>query len=266
MLEGRGDSSAIAATPHPSNAILPYALGWASVIALGIVVEAMVRLDILSSYIIPPPLDILLSLGRVITEEEIPSRLIMTALEVLAAGTLMSVVGIPLGILLFESKVLRAAYLNWVAALASAPQIFLYPLFLVAFGRSMATIIAIGFLAGLPPIVLKTVEALSSVKPVLVNVGNSMGMTGPQMFTHVLIPASLPTIFTGVRLGLVFAQINVVGVEYLINYGGLGPLITHLAERYDLPGTYAAVLFVILISIVFFIVLEMIERWARSYS
>ena len=47
-------------------------------------------------------------------------------------------------------------------------------------------------------------------------------------------------------------MINIVGVEFLINFGGLGQLINELAERYDLPGTYGAICFVILASIVFF--------------
>ena len=69
--------------------------------------------------------------------------------------------------------------------------------------------------------------------------------------------------FVGVRLGLIFALINVVGVEYLINFGGLGQLINDLAERYDLPGTYAAIFFVVLISVCFFVFTEWIERWLR---
>ena len=81
-----------------------------------------------------------------------------------------------------------------------------------------------------------------------------------------MLPAALPTIFTGIRLGLIFALINVVGVEFLINYGGLGQLINDLAERYDLPGTYAAICFVILVSVVFFLALERIERWLRPVN
>ena len=76
-------------------------------------------------------------------------------------------------------------------------------------------------------------------------------------------PAAMPTIFTGIRLGLVFALINIVGVEFLINFGGLGQLINDLAERYDLAGVYAAIFFVILVSVVFFTVLERIERRLR---
>ncbi len=77
-----------------------------------------------------------------------------------------------------------------------------------------------------------------------------------QMFWKISFPAALPTIFVGFKLGLIFTLINVVGVEFLINFGGLGQLINDLAERYDLAGTYAAICFVILVSVMFFIVVE----------
>jgi NitT/TauT family transport system permease protein len=73
----------------------------------------------------------------------------------------------------------------------------------------------------------------------------------------------MPTIFTGLRLGLTFSLINIVGVEFLINLGGLGQLINELAERYDLPGTYAAIGFVVLASMLFFVCMEHVERWLQ---
>ena len=97
----------------------------------------------------------------------------------------------------------------------------------------------------------------------LIDVGRSFRLTPSQQFWKVLLPAALPSVFVGFRLGLIFAMINIVGVEFLINFGGLGQLINELAERYDLPGTYGAIAFVILASIVFFDVTERIERWLR---
>ena len=94
----------------------------------------------------------------------------------------------------------------------------------------------------------------------------SMGTVPPlQQFWKILLPAALPTVFVGMRLGLVFAMINIVGVEFLINFGGLGQLVNELAERYDMPGTYGAILFVVLTSIVFFDVTERLEQWLRPH-
>ena len=110
---------------------------------------------------------------------------------------------------------------------------------------------------------IKTIEGMANTRKVLVNVGRSFNLTPTQQFWKIMFPAALPTIFVGVRLGLIFALINIVGVEFLINYGGLGQLINDLAERYDLAGTYAAICFVILVSVLFFMTLEKAERWLR---
>jgi len=150
-----------------------------------------------------------------------------------------------------------------VAAFASAPVVLMYPLFLVIFGRSMWTIIMMGFVAALPAVILKTIEGLAGTRRVLIDVGRSFKLTPSQQFWKILFPAALPSIFVGVRLGLIFALINVVGVEFLINFGGLGQLINELAERYDLAGTYAAICFVILVSVLFFMATERVERWLR---
>ena len=58
-------------------------------------------------------------------------------------------------------RLLREATLTWVGALAAAPIVLMYPLFLVIFGRSATTIVMIGFAAGLEPVILKTVEGLA---------------------------------------------------------------------------------------------------------
>jgi NitT/TauT family transport system permease protein len=138
-----------------------------------------------------------------------------------------------------------------------------YPLFLVLFGRSPLTIIMLGFAAGVAPVVLKTIEGLAGARRVLIDVGRSLQATPRQLFRKIMLPAAMPSIFTGLRLGLTFSLINIVGVEFLINFGGLGQLINELSERYDLAGTYAAILFVLLVSVLFFAAMENAERWLR---
>jgi len=225
--------------------------------------ELLLRYGLLNRYIIPLPTQVFEAFGRVITEEDILGRFRLTFFEALSAGAMIAVVGIALGILLYRVDLLREATETWVAALASAPTVLMYPLFLVIFGRSALTIIMMGFVAGLPPVVLKTLEGLVGTRRVLVNVGRSFNLSAAQMFIKILFPAALPAIFVGLRLGLIFTLINVVGVEFLINFGGLGQLINDLSERYDLAGTYAAISFVILVSVCFFIITERIERWLR---
>jgi ABC-type nitrate/sulfonate/bicarbonate transport system permease component len=242
---------------------VPFVFGAVCLLVLLAVIEVLVRMGIINPFIVPKPTDIVMSFERIVVDENILPRFYTTCGEALAASLMLSVVGISLGVLLHRNLTVRLATQSWVAAVASAPLVLIYPLFLVIFGRSAWTIIMIAFVSALPPVILKTLEGLTGTRAVLINVGRSFNLTPSQLYWKILFPAALPTIFVGVRLGMIFALINIVGVEFLINFGGLGQLVNELAERYDLPGTYAAICFVILVSVVFFIGTERIERWLR---
>lgn len=241
----------------------PALTGIGSLVAFFLIMELLVQTGIVNRFIVPPPSEIIVSFERVIVEEHVFSRFLQTLTECLTAGVMLTVFGVAGGVLMNRFKLLQQACETWVAAMASAPIVLMYPLFLVIFGRSAWTIIMMGFFSALPPVILKTIEGISGTRKVLVNVGRSFNLTPSQQFWKILFPAALPTIFVGIRLGLIFALINIVGVEFLINYGGLGQLINDLSERYDLAGTYAAICFVILVSVMFFMALEKAERWLR---
>ena len=254
----------MSATAFTARRWTPAAVGLGSLLFVLVAVEILIRLGVINRYIVPLPSEVVASFARVVVEEDILHRFLLTAWECLAAGVLLIVFGVALGVLLHRVRLLRLACESWVGAMASAPLVLAYPLFLVLFGRSALTIIMMSFLVGLAPVILKTIEGLSATRRVLINVGRSFNLAPAQQFWKILFPAALPTIFVGIRLGLMFALINVVAVEFLINFGGLGQLINDLAERYDLPGTYAAICFVILVSVVFFVTTERAERWLRS--
>ena len=256
-------ASSVSISRHRHSATM---VGLGTFIAFLLIVEALIRLGFLNRFIVPPPSEIVMSFGRLFLEEDIVHRFFFTAGECLLAGVMVTIVGISIGVLMQRFNLLRRACETWVAAFASAPLVLTYPLFMVIFGRNAWTIIMMGFLSALPPVILKTIEGISGTRKVLVNVGRSFNLTATQQFWKILFPAALPTIFVGIRLGLIFALINVVGTEFLINFGGLGQLINDLAERYDLAGTYAAICFVILVSVLFFITLDKAERWLRPFD
>jgi NitT/TauT family transport system permease protein len=255
-------AAASAKRSRPGN-LTAATVGLGSLAVFFVVVEFLIQLGIVNRFIVPPPSEIIGSFYRVVTEEHVFSRFLLTATECLTAGVMLTVFGVAGGVLMHRFRLLQQACETWVAAMASAPIVLMYPLFLVIFGRSAWTMIMMGFIAALPPVILKTIEGISGTRKVLVNVGRSFNLNATQQFWKILFPAALPTIFVGVRLGLIFALINIVGVEFLINFGGLGQLINELAERYDLAGTYAAICFVILVSVLFFMALEKAERWLR---
>ena len=241
----------------------PAALGIGSLFVFVALLELLIRVGMINRFIVPMPSDIVAAFPRVIVEEHVLQRFVLTAGEAFSASVLVTIVGVAGGVVLHRYNLLRLATETWVAAIAAAPLVLMYPLYLVIFGRSALTIVMMGFTAGVAPVILKTLEGLLATRRVLINVGKSFNLTPSQQFWKILFPAALPTIFVGLRLGLIFALINIVGVEFLINFGGLGQLINELAERYDLAGMYAAICFVILVSISVFLLTERLERWLR---
>jgi NitT/TauT family transport system permease protein len=237
--------------------------GLLTLVLAALVIELLIRGGVINAFIVPLPSQVIAAVPRIVSDENVFGRFWQTTQELLAASVLLAAVGIGLGALLYRFNILRLACETWVAALAAAPIVLMYPLFLVIFGRSATTIVMIGFVAGLPPVILKTLEGLAGTRRVLLDVGRSFKVSRSQQFWKILLPAALPSVFVGVRLGLIFAMINIVGVEFLINFGGLGQLINDLAERYDLPATYGAIGFVILASVALFEATARIERWLR---
>ena len=236
---------------------------FATVLALGLAWQAGTALGWIDMFTVPPPSDILASLPQLLTEEDLGRRFLSTFLEAFAAAFLAVAAGVPLGLLLHRSRLASRAFEPWVAAIAAAPLVLLYPLFLVLVGRNLATIVLMGAISGMPAMVLKTKEGFDGTRPVLLQVGRSFGMSRAAVFRKVLVPSAIPTLANGVRLALVFALINIVGVEFLVNLGGLGQLIADLSDRYELAEMYGAVLFVILVSTCFFVLTEWLERWMR---
>ena len=241
----------------------PILAGIAAILALLALWEAGVDLGFVNKLVAPAPLTIAASFPSLITEEDLLQRFVQTFIEAFAAAGLAVAVGTPLGWWLHSKPWAGRAYESWIASFAASPLVLLNPLFLEIFGRNAGTIVVMSFLTGLPAVVLKTKEGLDGIRRVLINVGRGFGLNQTQLFFKILLPAAIPTICNGVRLGLIFALISVVGIEFLINFGGLGELIDDLAQRWEIPMMYGAIFFVILTSMCFFYLTEKIERWIR---
>lgn len=225
--------------------------------------QAASSLGWLSPHTVPPPAEIIASMPQLIGEEDLLHRFLITFGEAFAAASLSVAVGVPLGLLLHRSRAMAGAFEPWVASIAAAPLVLLYPLLLVIVGRNVVTIVLMGAIAGLPAMVLKTKEGFDATRPVLLSVMRSYGFTSRATVLKLLVPSAVPVLANGVRLTLMFALINIVGVEFLVNFGGLGQLIADLSDRYEIAAMYGAVATVILVSVCFFILTERLESWLR---
>jgi len=239
------------------------AAGLVGVAAVALVLEAVVRAGWISPLIIAPPSHLASAFEKLWVEGFIVEPFALTIGQAFAATGAAALVGIPWGYLLWRRPTLGAAYEPWIGAAFAAPTILLFPLFLVLFGRTYATTIFVGFLAAVIPVVLKTREAFLGVPQVLLDVGRSFRLSDAALVRRIAFPAAVPGIFTGLRLALIYALVNIIGMEFLIDFGGLGRIVSEMYFRYEIPGMYAAILLIVAVSWTFLFALARIETWLR---
>jgi len=248
-------------TPLSRRRLASHLAAGAIVAGIAVCFEAAARTGLIATYLLPPPSSVLASIPLLFAHEQLAQRLGATIAEVLAGAALGTMAGIFAGWVLHSWYPLRQAFLGWVIGLGAAPLILLYPLLLIFFGRGLAVIVVMSAISAVMPIILKTCEGLDGTSRVQIDVGRSFRLSPTRLFWQIRVPAAFPAILGGIRLGVAYALTGVISTEYLTNYGGLGELITDLADRYEMAAMYGAILFVMVVSAGLLALVEGIETW-----
>jgi NitT/TauT family transport system permease protein len=133
--------------------------------------------------------------------------------------------GLLLGLLLGQSKLLGDAVEPVLVALYTVPKVCFYPVILLFCGIGIAAEVAFGVIHGVIPIVIFTASAVGNIKPVLLKMARSLGLSRWQLITTVVLPAALPEIFTGLRIGFSLTLIGTLLSEMFGSRAGLGYML-----------------------------------------
>jgi NitT/TauT family transport system permease protein len=148
-----------------------------------------------------------------------------TAKAFAVALAISIVLGLAIGFALGFHRLAGEVFEPILTAFYSIPKLTLYPIVLLAFGLGMPAKIAFGVIHGFVPIALFTIGAVGSVKPVLIKTGRVLGFGAFDMVAHVLFPAALPEIFTGLRIGFALTLIGTLLGEMFASQRGLGYML-----------------------------------------
>lgn len=191
----------------------------------------------------------------------LPSRVLLAAVDVVRAGTLAHdaavsltefafgfalalAVAIPLGLLLGAFPILRDLIDPPVMALYATPQLALLPIFVLWLGIGMGSKIAVVFLGAAIPIVVNTMAGVRQVDRSLVLAARSFCATRRDVFVRVILPAALPAVMVGVRLGVSRAILGVVVAEMYVSQDGIGNQIMRLGSAFRVDRLLVYVLLV----------------------
>jgi NitT/TauT family transport system permease protein len=136
----------------------------------------------------------------------------------------------------------------------------LLPVFILLLGIGETSKITMVVYSCAWPLFLNTIAAVKQVDPLLIKSARTMGATPQQLFRKVILPASLPTIFVGIRLASASAMLVLVASEMVGAKAGLGYLIIYSQYSFLIPQMYFGILGITVIGLTFNAVLEALER------
>jgi NitT/TauT family transport system permease protein len=231
-----------------------YPIGYLSIIGL-LVVWQIGALLVSSSYGPPliPRLEVVAMelYTMLIAEGTAYSHIAATLFRVFVGFTAALVVGIPVGLLMGSSKRVEFVLDPIISTFYPIPRIAFYPLLLTILGLGHAPKLVIIFLESLIPILLGSYYGVQGVSELHIWSGENFGASKLEIFRDIVFPASLPYIFSGVRMAMPIALIVTVVTELVSSSQGIGYIIIQAQGSFDYETVFAGVVLISLIGIFF---------------
>lgn len=213
--------------------------------------------------LLPNPAAVWQQLLDVLKTGEFWPDLRVTLTELIAAFALSMTTGTIVGYFVSRTRYTVRVFDPLFAGIYSIPIILFLPLYILFFGLGMASKIALGATISFFPIVLSTVAGFGNVDRTLVTAARSMGASDYQLFRYVLVPAALPVILSGLRMGFTVALLSIIGSEVIASLAGLGHHIVQLGEGMDMARMFAYIAFVVVIAALLNAIVSYLEARGR---
>jgi ABC-type nitrate/sulfonate/bicarbonate transport system permease component len=190
----------------------------------------------------------------------------VTLTELAVAFVLAMTSGTLVGFFVSRTRYTIQVFDPLFAGIYSIPIILFLPLYVLFFGLGPASKIALGTTISFFPIVISTIAGFGNVDRTLVTAARSMGASNSQLFRYVLVPAALPVILSGLRMGFTVALLSIIGSETIASLAGLGHHIVQLAEGMDMARMFAYIVFVVVIAAVLNSIVSYLEARGRRWA
>jgi len=212
--------------------------------------EVLVRSGMVSRFALAPTSEIAVRLVHLIVDGTIVQPMIETLLLILATFVIVALTGLVVGFCFWRWSLTRRAFEPLMLAFYAIPGVIFYPILLVVLGIGYPSIMGLGFILGVVPVVMGVQSALNSVNPVLGRTAIVLGASTVDRYFKVILPAALPDIGAAFRLVFSYVVIGIISGQFLVSTGGLGKLVANYYDRFQTANVYAAAIFIILLAAV----------------
>lgn len=172
-----------------------------------------------------------------------------TMAGVISSFVLGSAAAIVVGLMFVRWPTLERFADPYFNAFNVMPRIALAPLFILWFGLGLGSKIALGFTLTFFIVLSATVAGIRGVSQDHVTLCRTLGASASTTFFQVTLPGAVPVIFSGLRLGLIYALLGVVGAEIIASERGLGQTLAYLGSTFEINGVMALLLVLALLGV-----------------
>ena len=191
---------------------------------------------------------------------------VATTAKEFGIGILLSVViGVPLGLAIGYYRFVSATCDPLINLLYQTPFVALAPVAILWFGIGLEAKVALAFAGSVSPIVIATSAGVRTVERSLLNVARVYGANDFQIFRTLILPGTIPSIVSGIRLGVGLALVGTIAVEMVASSSGLGDTIQAAGNAQQIGLMFAAIavvsVFGMVVSIALRLVGQRVDRW-----
>ena len=227
--------------------------------------EGFFRLRLWPSYVFPSPLEVMQSIMNGFGDGSYSLAILSSMRRVVLGYGLSIVVGIPLGLVLGRIRLVQDTIGTLVLGLQALPSICWLPIALLWFGLSETAILFVVVMGAVLSIALATADGVHNTPPLYLRAARTMGAKQWHLYTGVILPAAMPAIISGMKLGWSFAWRSLMAGELLYVSLGLGQQLTMGRELNDMSQVIATMVIIVAIGLlVDRLVFGPIERRARE--
>ncbi len=216
-------------------------------------------------YLFPSPEQVLETLGEGFRNKTFFIAIYVSLKRLLIGYSISVFFGMGLGLLIGKIKFLDETIGGFLVGLQTLPSICWLPLAILWFGLNESAIIFVVVMGSLLSVTMATDSGVKNIQPIYLRAGLNMGATGTRMFTHVVLPAALPSILMGLKQGWSFAWRSLMAGEILFVSLGLGHLLNMGRELNDMSQVIAVMIVIVAIGVFMdMLVFGLLEKRVRQ--
>jgi NitT/TauT family transport system permease protein len=206
--------------------------------------QLLYRLKVWPPYVFPSPANVVEALRQGFADHSFWIGLAVSLKRVLIGYFISVVAGIALGVLIAGSRTIEETIGGLVMSLQSLPSICWLPLAVLWFGLNEKAILFVIVMGSLLAVTLDTTLGIRHVPKIYLMAGRNLGAHGARMFFHVLVPASLPHLVSGLKHGWAFAWRSLISGEMIFVSLGLGQLLMMGRDLNDMSQVIAVMILI----------------------